>query len=65
MGALPTGPVPAYTAVDARYGWKIAKELELSLAAQNLFDRRHPEWGMPTNRAEVERGFFLKLLWRH
>jgi iron complex outermembrane receptor protein len=65
VGALPNPPVPAYTAVDARYGWKIAKELELSLAVQNLLDRRHPEWGSAVNRAEVARAFFLKLLWRH
>jgi iron complex outermembrane receptor protein len=64
VGQLPNGPVPAYTSVDARYSWKISKSTELSLTIQNLADPRHPEWGNPSNRAEVERAFFVKVLWR-
>jgi len=64
VGRLPNGPVPQYTAADVRYGWKISRSTELSLTAQNLFDRSHPEWGAPGNRAAIERGFFFKVLWR-
>ncbi len=64
VGSLPNGPVPAYTAVDARMGWRVSKTLEVSLTLQNAFDPGHPEWGLPTNRAEIERAAFLKLLWR-
>ena len=64
IGRLPNGPVPAYTAVDARYGWKVSKSTELSLSVQNLLDRGHPEWGTAANGVEFERAFFVKVLWR-
>jgi iron complex outermembrane receptor protein len=59
--ALPTPNVPAYTALDARFAWQATKNVELSLAVQNLLDRRHAEWGPAANRAEFERAAFLKL----
>jgi iron complex outermembrane receptor protein len=55
--------VPAYTAVDLRWGWKVSREVELSLTLQNLFDPEHPEFNAAP-RSEFERGAFLKLLWR-
>lgn len=64
VGALPNPAVPSYTAVDARLGWKLRHDLDISLTAQNLFDPRHPEWGVAAVRPEFERGVFLKLLWR-
>jgi iron complex outermembrane recepter protein len=64
VGALPNPTVPAYTAVDARLGWHVRRDLELSLTLQNLFDPGHPEFGVPATRSELQRAFFLKLLWR-
>ena len=64
VGPLPNPSVPGYTAVDARIAWKATPRLEISLAVQNLLDDSHVEWGAPANRAEYERGFFLKVLWR-
>ncbi|HSH91047.1 MAG TPA: TonB-dependent receptor [Ramlibacter sp.] len=64
VGALPVGPVPAYTAIDARWGWNVRPGLNLSLAVRNLGDPRHPEWGTPANRAEIERSVVLKATWR-
>ena len=52
--------VPGYTAVDLRYGWRASPHWELSLTAQNLFDRSHFEW---QNQAELDRGFFFKIVW--
>jgi iron complex outermembrane receptor protein len=57
----PNPEVPNYTAVDLRLGWRAARDVEVSLALQNLLDRRHPEWGPAVNRAEFERAAFLKL----
>ncbi len=57
---LPDPRVPAYTAVDLRLGWRVARALELSLIGQNLGDRRHPEWGVAPGRAELERALFLR-----
>ncbi|MEP7085422.1 MAG: TonB-dependent receptor, partial [Betaproteobacteria bacterium] len=64
VSALPNPVVPAYTAVDARIGWHVRPELEVSLTARNLFDPRHAEWGVAPGRAEPERGVFAKLVWR-
>jgi iron complex outermembrane receptor protein len=64
VGALPNPSVPAYTAVDARFGWRALPGLEFSLTGQNLFDRRHPEWGAAPGRPEFERSVFAKVLWR-
>ena len=64
VGPLPNPAVLGYTAVDARIAWKATPRLEISLAVQNLLDDSHVEWGAPASRAEYERGFFLKVLWR-
>jgi iron complex outermembrane receptor protein len=60
-GPLAAGGVPAYTAVDARLGWKVMPAIELSLALQNLTDDKHIEWG---NRVAQPRSAFLKVTWR-
>ena len=63
VGALQNPVVPAYTAVDARYGWRARPDLELSVVGQNLFDRRHPEFGSLPGRSEFERAVFLRAAW--
>jgi iron complex outermembrane receptor protein len=60
VDSLPVPSVPAYTAVDVRWGWLVRKGLELSVTGQNLFDRRHIEWGAPANRAAMDRGVYFK-----
>ena len=64
VSALPSPAVPSYVAVDARLGWRVSKQLALSLLLQNLFDPQHPEWGAAAARAEYQRGIFFNLLWR-
>ena len=64
FGALPFGIRASYTAVDARFGWHVRRDLELSLLAQNLFDPGHAEWGPAANPAEHRRAVFLKAVWR-
>jgi iron complex outermembrane receptor protein len=64
VAELPNPVVPSYTAFDARFGWHASRELEVSLVAQNLFDRSHPEWGTAATRTELRRGAFLNFLWR-
>ena len=64
MGALPNPAVPAYTAVDARWGWRVRPGLELSLTVRNLADPAHAEWGTAANRAELKRNVLFKAVWR-
>jgi iron complex outermembrane receptor protein len=63
VGALPSPAVPRYTALDARYAWRLQHNLELSVTAQNLLDPRHPEFNSPAARSEIERALFLRLRW--
>jgi iron complex outermembrane receptor protein len=63
VGALQKPAVPAYTAVDLRYGWHLRKGLELSLIGRNLFDPHHAEFGAAGARHDYERAVLLKLVW--
>lgn len=63
VGALPDPAVPAYTAVDLHYGWKVRYGVELSVAAQNLFDRSHPEFNAAAGRQEIPRSIALRVRW--
>lgn len=63
IGDLPNPQVPAYTAVDARYAWRIRRDFECSITAQNIFDPGHPEFGAPGTRSDIVRGVFLRLQW--
>jgi iron complex outermembrane receptor protein len=64
VGSLPVEaglPVPGYTAVDARLGWRPTRAMEMSLVLENLFDREHAEF---TTASQYGRAVFLKLVWR-
>ena len=60
------GPVPAYTRVDTRLGWRIGRSIELSLAGQNLLAPRHAEFhdAYEVNRTLVERSVLGKITLR-
>jgi len=65
VGALPNPSVPAYTAVDVRYSWRLLRELELALVGQNLFAASHAEFGNAATRSEMARGAYAKLRWTY
>ena len=60
VGELPNQKVPAYTTADARLAWQPTSALELALIGQSLLDPRHPEFGAPATRREVERSLYGK-----
>jgi len=65
VSALPDPVVPSYTAVDAHFNWKVHRDVDISLSAQNLFDTgRHAEFGALASRSEFERTVFLQATWR-
>jgi iron complex outermembrane receptor protein len=64
VGALPDPAVPAYTAVDARVGWRLARGVELSLGVQNAFDPGHPEFNSPASATQVPRAGYFRVAWR-
>jgi iron complex outermembrane recepter protein len=59
-----TTAVPGYTTVDARLGWRAAKDLEISLAGTNLAGPRHLEFVTSSTRSVVERSFYLGATWK-
>ena len=59
----PIVPVPAYTAVDARYAWRLLDGFELSIVARTSSTRRHAEFGAAPGRSEFERSFFVQARW--
>jgi iron complex outermembrane receptor protein len=61
VGSRPNPDVPAYTAVDTRLSWKPNAHADVTFGVANLLDPRHAEWGVPTNRAEIERSVFVQL----
>ena len=63
VGALPTPSVPAYTSLDLRFGWKIRRNIELSVIGQNLLNATHAESGPPLTRSEFERSLMVRTIW--
>lgn len=61
VGALPDPAVPAYTAVDARYGWPVSSGVRAALIAQNLLDPTHLEFGAAATGSEIARSVLLRL----
>jgi len=60
------GPVPAYTRVDTRLGWRMGRHIELSLAGQNLLAPRHAEFhdAYEVNDTLVQRSVLGKITLR-
>jgi iron complex outermembrane receptor protein len=63
VSALPDPAVPAYTALDLRYGWQLSRSVNLALSGQNLLDRRHAEFGSAPGRSELPSSLSLQLRW--
>lgn len=62
ISELPQPAIPSYVAVDARLGWHIRRDIELSLIGNNLFDRRHQEFAS-TVASELGRSIQMRLRW--
>jgi iron complex outermembrane receptor protein len=65
VGSLGDGPVPAYTRLDTRVGWKIGKFVSIGLTGQNLLTPRHIEFldGLQVTPLESARAVIAKIAW--
>lgn len=65
-GAIEAGAIAGYDTVDSRLAWKIRKNSEISLVAQNVFDKRHEEF-VPrfvfSKQREFGRSVYVKSEW--
>lgn len=65
VAALPSPIVPAYTAVDGRFNWRLNRDLDVALSAQNIFDAGgHAEFGAPASRSVFKRNIAITGTWR-
>ena len=64
IGSLSADDVPSYTELDARFGWKIVKDVALSVTGYNLLDRQHPEFEALPNRSEFRRSVYMEVTWQ-
>jgi len=56
-------PVPGYTELDARIGWKLSYNFEISVTGRNLLHKSHPEFGSLLGRSEIGRSMLLGFKW--
>jgi iron complex outermembrane receptor protein len=62
--ALPAQKVDAYTAIDLRLGWQLARQLSLSITGENLTDANHVEFGhAPPPSVGVPRSLYAAIAW--
>ena len=64
VAALENPAVPAYWALDARFGWRLRPGLELSVVGRNL-NGSHGEYGPVATRSELGREVGVKLVWQN
>jgi len=62
VGEMPASRVASYTALDARFGWRLRPGLALSVVGENL-NGGHAEFGSSTYWAEFERRVGVKVRW--
>jgi iron complex outermembrane receptor protein len=64
VSELPAQLVPAYSTGDARFGWRVNRQFEVSVAGRNLFQPSHPEYGGdPGPLVDIKRSVYVKLTW--
>lgn len=63
-GAMSASRVPSYTALDARFGWRLQPGVALSVYGENL-NGGHTEFGSTTYWAEFERRVGVKVRWEY
>jgi iron complex outermembrane receptor protein len=64
---LPAFDIPSYVTLDARLGWRVNRNLDLSLVGRNLLDSPHQEFGtflFAQGEYEVRREVCLMAQWR-
>ncbi len=62
---VPNSNADSYIRLDARLGWNVTEDMELSLTFQNLLDKNHRQFnGTSVNETDVQRAVYAKLTYR-
>jgi hypothetical protein len=65
VSALPAQTVASYGTVDARLGWHVTPQLELSVVGHNLLQPHHAEFGGdPGGHVGIKRSGYAKITWQ-
>jgi len=64
VAARTTSAIPAYSAVDVRYGWTPRRGVEVSVTGLNVLGDHHGEFTAVSTRTQIGRGVFVKLVSR-
>jgi len=64
IGEIARPGVPAYAELNAKLTWQPTAKVDLSIVGQNLLHPRHPEFGAPATRRDIERGVYGLVEWR-
>jgi iron complex outermembrane receptor protein len=62
---LASAPVPGYVTLDLRLALKVSRDFTVSVTGQNLLRERHPEFGSPAARNEIERAVLGRIDWTY
>ena len=61
---LPAQMVRSYETADARLGWHLNSQLQLSVTGQNLLQPHYAQFGGTGRLVQIKRGVYAKLVWR-
>ncbi|HET7546951.1 MAG TPA: TonB-dependent receptor, partial [Usitatibacter sp.] len=61
QGPLDDSHLPGYAVLDARLGWRVTPELDLSLIVRNALDKEHVEF--PGANAQIGREWLVRATW--
>lgn len=64
VASLSDPDVPNYATLDLRYGWRPRRDLEVSIAGQNLTGGGHGEFTDVSTRSQIAREYFVKVDYR-
>jgi iron complex outermembrane receptor protein len=62
VSELSNPAVPAYSAIDLRWGWRPRPGMEFSVTGLNLFGKGHGEFADISTRTEIGRSVFVKFV---
>lgn len=65
VSALPAQTVASYQTMDARIGWSISRQLEVSVGGRNLLRPHFAQYGSdPGGLVETKRAVYANVVWR-
>jgi iron complex outermembrane recepter protein len=66
VSALPAQLIKSYSTADVHLAWRATRQVEFSIAGENLFQTHHPEFGHDVSPlVGIKRSVYAQITWRH